>query len=162
MGAFYYHQLLSYNSHLCSPYIHTWRFSSVIHEMYGWKWVEGVSRCVLGAHGGVEGRAKVRWGEVSFICIWHTSLLCYSDSTIILITVCLPAPNTHTHIHTNTHTCTLFWFFLTRKMMYLQRGFAALHFPCELWKSPIWAGTAFHFTPILFSLFKKIAPLYQL
>lgn len=31
-------------------------------------------------------------GEVSFICIWHTSLLCYSDSTIILITVCLPLP----------------------------------------------------------------------
>lgn len=70
----------------------TQRFSSVIHEMYGCKWVDSVSGCVLGAYRGGEGRVKVRWREVSFICIWHTSLLCYSDSTIILITVCLPLP----------------------------------------------------------------------
>lgn len=68
----------------------SWRFSSVIHEMYGCKRADSVSGCVLGAHRGGEGRVKVHWREVSFICIWHTSLLCYSDSTIILITVCLP------------------------------------------------------------------------
>lgn len=67
----------------------SWRFSSVIHEMYGCKRADSVSGCVLGAYRGGEGRAKVHWREVSFICIWHTSLLCYSDSTIILITVCL-------------------------------------------------------------------------
>lgn len=73
-------------------HMHTWRFSSVIHEMYGCKWVDSVSGCVRGAYRGGEGRVKVRRREVSFICIWHTSLLCYSDSTIILITVCLPLP----------------------------------------------------------------------
>lgn len=42
-------------------------------------------------------RVKVLRREVSFICIWHTSLLCYSDSTIILITVCLPLPPPSPH-----------------------------------------------------------------
>lgn len=74
------------------------RCSSVIHEMYGWKWADSVSRCVLGVYHwrrvvvvvAVMGEQRCAEEEVSFICIWHTSLLCYSDSTIILITVCLP------------------------------------------------------------------------
>lgn len=62
--------------------------------MYGCKWIDGVGDggCVLGAYCGGEGEVKVHWEEVSFICIWHTSLLWHSDSTIILITVCLPLP----------------------------------------------------------------------
>lgn len=97
-------------------HMHTWRFSSVIHEMYGCKWVDSVSGCVRGAYRGGEGRVKVRRREVSFICIWHTSLLCYSDSTIILITVCLPLPPPPPPPHPF-----LLLFLLTRKMMYLQK-----------------------------------------
>lgn len=112
----------------------SWRFSSVIHEMYGCKRADSVSGCVLGAHRGGEGRVKVHWREVSFICIWHTSLLCYSDSTIILITVCLPLhpPNP-----------LLLQFLLTRKM-YLQtdlQHFRHFSFQLDCEKSPFWAGT---------------------
>lgn len=93
-----------------------WRFSSAIQELFWCKWADSVSRCVLEAYRGGDRGAKVCWGEVSFICIRHTPLLCYSDSTIILITVCLslppptppPAP------------LLLLLFLLTRKMMYLQ------------------------------------------
>lgn len=122
-------------------HMHTWRFSSVIHEMYGCKWVDSVSGCVRGAYRGGEGRVKVRRREVSFICIWHTSLLCYSDSTIILITVCLPLPPpSSSPLPTSVST--------DKKDDVSTERFAALSallFPSELWKSPICAGTGVPF-----------------
>lgn len=94
----------------------TQRCSSVIHEMYGWKWADSVSRCVLGVYHWRRGVVVVVVGEqrcaeeeVSFICIWHTSLLCYSDSTIILITVCLPlTPPPPSPFHTPSYFC-FYW-----------------------------------------------------
>lgn len=65
--------VLQSNDHLCL-YTHAWGFSS---EMHG-----------RPVRAGTKGALQ----EVSFICIWHTSLLRYSSSTIILITVCLSLP----------------------------------------------------------------------
>lgn len=118
----------------------TQRCSSVIHEMYGWKWADSVSRCVLGVYHWRRGVVVVVVGEqrcaeeeVSFICIWHTSLLCYSDSTIILITVCLPLtpPPPFTPPPTSVST--------DKKDDVSADRFAALSallFPTELWKKP--------------------------
>lgn len=75
------------NDHLCS-YTRTCEDS---HQ----KCMEGTCERV-GVHGepprGARGEWRCAAREVSFICIWHTSLLCYSSSTIILITVCLSLP----------------------------------------------------------------------
>lgn len=84
--------------HRCEIILHLLHLVTLVHtrtcgDAHQWfmKCV-GVSGHIVfgGARRGGEGRVKVHWTEVSFICIWHTSLLCYSDSTIILITVCLP------------------------------------------------------------------------
>lgn len=56
-----------------------------------WKAHTSASVLIVSAGGwGGGGSEGARWArEVCFICICHTSLLCYSGSTIILITVCL-------------------------------------------------------------------------
>lgn len=129
----------------------TQRCSSVIHEMYGWKWADSVSRCVLGVYHWrrvvvvVMGEQRCAEEEVSFICIWHTSLLCYSDSTIILITACLPlTPPPPSPFHNPL----LLLFLLTRKMMYLQtdlQHFQHFSFQLSYEKSPMCAGTELRF-----------------
>lgn len=112
----------------------TQRFSSVIHEMYGCKWGDSVSGCVLGAYRGGEGRVKVRWRSFLHLHLPHFTTLLFRQYNHF--NNCLPSSAPHP---------LLLLFLLTRKMMYLQAGlqhFSALLFPTQLWKSPIGAGTA--------------------